>query len=139
MTGDKRLLALADDLGARLLPVFDSPTGLPYKNVNLKTGKTSNAVSNPAETGTLIIEFGTLSKLTGKPVYYEKAKRACRNVQTQVADRTCRDEHQRRNRAMDKYEQPPLRRDRFILRVSTQMLDPLRRQRLSVYVGGFDK
>src|SRR5207237_3892623 len=26
--------------------------------------------------GTLLIEFGTLSKLTGKPVYYEKAKRA---------------------------------------------------------------
>jgi mannosidase alpha-like ER degradation enhancer 2 len=33
-------------------------------------------VTNPAETGTLIIEFGTLSKLTGNPVYYEKAKRA---------------------------------------------------------------
>ncbi len=76
MTGDKRLLNLADDLGKRLLPVFDSPTGLPYKNVNLKTGKTSGAISNPAETGTLLIEFGTLSKLTGKPVYYEKAKRA---------------------------------------------------------------
>lgn len=76
MTGDKKLLALADDLGTRLLPVFDSPTGLPYKNVNLKTGKTSGAVSNPAETGTLLIEFGTLSKLTGKPIYYEKAKRA---------------------------------------------------------------
>lgn len=76
MTGDKRLLALADDLGRRLLPVFDSPTGLPYKNVNLRTGKTSGAVSNPAETGTLLIEFGTLAKLTRKPVYYEKAKRA---------------------------------------------------------------
>lgn len=76
MTGDKRLLALADDLGRRLLPVFDSPTGLPYKNVNLRTGKTSGAVSNPAETGTLLIEFGTLAKLTGKPVYYDKAKRA---------------------------------------------------------------
>ena len=76
MTGDKKLLALADDLGTRLLPVFDSPTGLPYKNVNLKTGKASGTVSNPAETGTLLIEFGTLSKLTGKPVYYEKAKRA---------------------------------------------------------------
>lgn len=75
-TGDKKLLALADDLGTRLLPVFDSPTGLPYKNVNLKTGKTANPVSNPAETGTLIIELGTLSKLTGKPIYYEKAKRA---------------------------------------------------------------
>ncbi len=76
MTDDKRLLDLADDLGRRLLPVFDSPTGLPYKNVNLKTGKTAGPVSNPAETGTLLIEFGTLSKLTGKQVYYEKAKRA---------------------------------------------------------------
>ncbi|MEQ1922305.1 MAG: glycoside hydrolase family 47 protein [Pyrinomonadaceae bacterium] len=76
MTEDKRLLALADDLGTRLLPVFNSPTGLPYKNVNLKTGKASGEISNPAETGTLIIEFGTLSKLTGKPIYYEKAKRA---------------------------------------------------------------
>ncbi len=76
MTGDKRLLALADDLGRRLLPVFDSPTGLPYKNVNLRTGKTSGAVSNPAETGTLLIEFGTLAKLTGKQIYYDKAKRA---------------------------------------------------------------
>lgn len=76
MTDDKRLLTLADDLGTRLLPVFNSPTGLPYKNVNLKTGKTSGEISNPAETGTLLIEFGTLSKLTGKPIYYDKAKRA---------------------------------------------------------------
>ncbi|MEP7214318.1 MAG: glycoside hydrolase family 47 protein [Acidobacteriota bacterium] len=76
ITGDKRLLNLADDLGTRLLPVFDSPTGLPYKFVNLKTGKVREANTNPAETGTLLIEFGTLSKLTGKPVYYDKAKRA---------------------------------------------------------------
>ncbi len=76
ITGDKKLLALADDLGTRLLPVFDSPTGLPYKNVNLRTGKTDGVISNPAETGTLLIEFGTLAKLTGKPVFYDKAKRA---------------------------------------------------------------
>src|SRR5690349_1646296 len=76
LTGDKRLLNLADDLGNRLLPVFNSPTGMPYRYVNLKTGKVSKPISNPAETGTLIIEFGTLSKLTGKPIYYEKAKRA---------------------------------------------------------------
>ncbi len=76
MTNDKKLLALADDLGKRLLPVFDSPTGLPYKYVNLKTGKTKGEVTNPAETGTLLIEFGTLSKLTKNPVYFEKAKRA---------------------------------------------------------------
>ena len=76
LTGDKRLLELADDLGTRLLPVFDSPTGLPYTHVNLRTGAVSGKVSNPAETGTLLLEFGTLSKLTGKPAYYDKAKRA---------------------------------------------------------------
>src|SRR5512132_922849 len=76
LTGDKRLLDLAEDLGNRLLPVFNSPTGLPYRYVNLKTGKVSKPVSNHAETGTLIIEFGTLSKLTGKPIFYDKAKRA---------------------------------------------------------------
>jgi len=76
LTGDKRLLDLAEDLGNRLLPVFNSPTGMPYRYVNLKTGKVSKPISNPAETGTLLIEFGTLSKLTGKPIFYEKAKRA---------------------------------------------------------------
>lgn len=76
ITGDKRLLNLAEDLGTRLLPVFDSPTGLPYKYVNLRTGKTRGEISNPAEAGTLIIEFGTLAKLTGKPIFYDKAKRA---------------------------------------------------------------
>src|SRR5205809_5533596 len=76
LTGDKRLLNLAEDLGNRLLPAFNSPTGLPYVYVNLRTGQTRDAVTNPAETGTLLLEFGTLSKLTGKPVFYEKAKRA---------------------------------------------------------------
>lgn len=76
MTGDKQLLDLADDLGTRLLPAFDSPTGLPYVYVNLRTGKVRGTETNPAETGTLLVEFGTLSRLTGKEVYYEKAKRA---------------------------------------------------------------
>ena len=76
LTGDKRLLKLAEDLGDRLLPVFNSPTGLPYVYVNLRTGQTRDTVTNPAETGTLLLEFGTLSKLTGRPVFYEKAKRA---------------------------------------------------------------
>jgi len=76
LTGDKRLLNLAEDLGNRLLPVFESPTGLPYRYVNLKTGKVRGNVTNPAEAGTLLIEFGTLSKLVRKPVFYDKAKRA---------------------------------------------------------------
>jgi hypothetical protein len=76
LTGDKRLLSLAEDLGNRLLPVFNSPTGLPYVYVNLRSGQTRDPVTNPAETGTLLLEFGTLSKLTANPVYYDRAKRA---------------------------------------------------------------
>src|SRR5947209_6821520 len=76
LTGDKRLLSLAEDLGSRLLPIFNSPTGLPYVYVNLRTGQTRDSVTNPAETGMLLLELCTLSKLTGRPVFYEKAKRA---------------------------------------------------------------
>lgn len=76
ISGDSRLLALAEDLGKRLLPAFNSPTGMPYMFVNLQTGEVKGDVSNPAEIGTLLIEFGTLSKLTGNPIYFEKAKRA---------------------------------------------------------------
>lgn len=76
LTGDQRLLALAADLGRRLLPSFNSPTGLPYVYVNLHTGQVRDPKTNPAETGTLLLEFGTLSKLTGDPVFYDKAKRA---------------------------------------------------------------
>ena len=64
MTGDKRLLELAEDLANRLAPAFQSKTGMPYQYVNLKTGKVRGAHSNPAEIGTLYLEFGTLDRLT---------------------------------------------------------------------------
>jgi hypothetical protein len=76
LTGDRRLLALAEDLGTRLLPVFNSPTGIPYMFINLKTGQVRQPVTNPAEAGTLLVEFGTLARLTGKTIFYEKPKRA---------------------------------------------------------------
>jgi mannosidase alpha-like ER degradation enhancer 2 len=76
MDGDPRFLSLARDLGTRLLPAFGSPTGMPYRYVNLRTGVVSGPVSNPAEIGTLMLEFGTLSKLTGEARYYDAAKRA---------------------------------------------------------------
>ena len=76
LTGDKRLLELADDLGRRMLPMFDSPTGMPYEYVNLHTGKVRGKESNPAEIGSLLIEYGMLAKHTGKQEYYDKPKRA---------------------------------------------------------------
>src|SRR5579864_8745603 len=76
MTGDPRLLRLAEDLGTRLLPAFDSPTGMPYTFVNLRTGATRGPRSNPAEIGTLLLELGTLARATGRQVFYDRAKRA---------------------------------------------------------------
>jgi mannosidase alpha-like ER degradation enhancer 2 len=76
LTHDRRLLRLAEDLGTRLLPAFESKTGIPYRFVNLRNGAVRGEVTNPAEAGTLLIEFGALSKLTRNPVFYDKAKRA---------------------------------------------------------------
>ena len=76
MDGDPRFLALAKDLGDRLMPIYDSPTGIPFRYVHLQTGAIRDSVNNPAEIGTALLEYGTLSKLTGNPEYYDKAKQA---------------------------------------------------------------
>lgn len=86
LTGDERLLYLAEDLGKRFLPAFSSPTGMPYRFVNLSTGRISGEVSNPAEIGTLIIEFGILSRHTENPLYYDLAKRAIHELYQRRSD-----------------------------------------------------
>jgi len=76
LDGDHRFLELAEDLGRRLLPEFNSATGMPYRFVNLKTGAIRDSLNNPAEIGTSLLEFGTLSKLTGNPIFFQKSKNA---------------------------------------------------------------
>jgi mannosidase alpha-like ER degradation enhancer 1 len=72
------LLALAVDLADRLLPAFDSPTGIPYPRINLRTGLVLGETSETcaAGAGSLVLEFGTLSRLTGDPTYEHVAKTA---------------------------------------------------------------
>jgi mannosidase alpha-like ER degradation enhancer 2 len=48
--------------------------------VNLATGAKLEPVNNPAEVGTLLLELGTLSRLTGDPRYYEAAMGGVRAV-----------------------------------------------------------
>jgi ER degradation enhancer, mannosidase alpha-like 2 len=86
LAGDERLLALAKDLGDRLIPAFKTPTGFPYVEVNLKTGAVRGTKTNPAEIGTLLVEFGTLSKLTGDAKYYNYAKNAFLNLYESRSD-----------------------------------------------------
>jgi len=78
--GDKKFLTLARDLGNRLMPAFNTPTGIPYRYVHLQTGKTRDGINNPAEVGTLMMEFGKLSKLTNDNKYYNAAKKGMMEV-----------------------------------------------------------
>ena len=76
MSGNPKVLAKTVDFADRLLPAFNTPTGIPTYNVNLRTGKTSGDTVNVAEAGTNILELGILSYYTKDPKYYAVGKRA---------------------------------------------------------------
>ncbi|XP_018018323.1 ER degradation-enhancing alpha-mannosidase-like protein 3 isoform X2 [Hyalella azteca] len=74
------LLTMAQDLGDRLLPAFNTSTGVPFPRVNLRHGMNAPELGGARDTctscaGTMILEFATLSRLTGDGVYEEKARR----------------------------------------------------------------
>ena len=97
---DGQLLRLAQDLARRILPAFQTTTGIPYPRVNLRHGvpfyanspanqnaetgqcqATHNSKAELTETcsagaGSLVLEFATLSRLTGDHRYEHLAKRA---------------------------------------------------------------
>jgi len=100
-TYDGQLLRLAFDLASRLLPAFHTATGLPYPRVNLRYGVPFYANSPPnydaehgqcdttqpsepveitetcsAGAGSLVLEFTTLSRLTGDARFERAAKQA---------------------------------------------------------------
>ncbi|KAB1202467.1 putative alpha-mannosidase I MNS5 [Morella rubra] len=77
-----QLLILAEDLGRRFLPAFDTPTGLPYAWINLKYGVVVNETTETSTSGcgSLILEMGALSRLTGNPIYESVALRALRKL-----------------------------------------------------------
>lgn len=77
------LLHMAKDLGVRLLPAFNTSSGLPYPRVNLKYGVRGPETRTGTETdtctacaGTIILEFAALSRFTGDPVFEAHARRA---------------------------------------------------------------
>ena len=73
-TGDPRLLDLAHDLATRMMPAFATPTGMPMRYVNLRTGAVRGNVSFPAEiAGGCLPEYWTLSRLTGDRRFYDAA------------------------------------------------------------------
>jgi len=82
-SGDTLYLEKAVDLADRILPAFDSSSGLPQSMVNLGTGRGIPNADFPslvstAEVATLQLELRYLSYLTGNDVYWRKAE----NVRT---------------------------------------------------------
>lgn len=77
--GDPIFLEKAQDLGNRLLPVFDTPMGLPLSSVNLQRqegvpDRDNAGLVSTAEAATLQLEFRYLSYLTDEDIYWEKAE-----------------------------------------------------------------
>jgi len=80
-TREQVLLDKARDIADVLLPAFTkSPTGAPYRFVKPSNGKVSGTSNFLAEIGTIIAEFGTLSRLVGDDRYYQAAKKAMKAV-----------------------------------------------------------
>uniref|UniRef100_A0A672ZND4 alpha-1,2-Mannosidase n=1 Tax=Sphaeramia orbicularis TaxID=375764 RepID=A0A672ZND4_9TELE len=78
---DNELLHLAHDLAVRLLPAFENTsTGIPYPRVNLKTGVPLDSINETctAGAGSLLVEFGILSRLIGDSTFEWVARRAVR-------------------------------------------------------------
>lgn len=86
-TKNPEILSKAIDFGERLLPAFNSPTGIPYHSVNLKTGQTAGNhgegkgnVVNTAQAATYLFEFGVLSYYAKDPKFYQAAKKATKAI-----------------------------------------------------------
>jgi hypothetical protein len=77
------LLNQANDLASRLLPAFETPTGIPQHVVNLRKGTKINnppRLTCPAAGGTFLLEMGLLSRLTGNATFEMKATKALQTL-----------------------------------------------------------
>ena len=81
LTKDQMFLDKAVYFADKLLPAFETPTGIPYALINPKNSFSKNyawasgSCSILSEAGSLHLEFERLSRLTGNNVYREKVKK----------------------------------------------------------------
>jgi mannosidase alpha-like ER degradation enhancer 2 len=79
---DGALLKMATALADRLMPAYETSTGIPYGTVNLVAGvpKGETSIASLAGGGSLTLEFETLSRLTGNRAYGEAALKAAKTL-----------------------------------------------------------
>jgi len=73
LTKSLALLTKALDIGDRLIHCFDSPSKVPYSDVNLKIKDPKSPIWSPdsstSEVSTMQLEFRDLSRVTKEPIY----------------------------------------------------------------------
>ncbi|XP_014616321.1 PREDICTED: mannosyl-oligosaccharide 1,2-alpha-mannosidase IA isoform X2 [Polistes canadensis] len=80
LTGDVMFRDKAAQLGERMLPAFQTDTGIPHSLINLHTGASKNygwassGCSILSEIGTMHLEFTYLSDITGNPIFKTKVE-----------------------------------------------------------------
>ncbi|KNA22379.1 hypothetical protein SOVF_034640 [Spinacia oleracea] len=79
LSNDKMFLEKAQDIADRLLPAWDTSSGIPYNIINLAHGRPHNpgwtgGDSILADSGTEQLEFIALSQRTGNPKYQQKVE-----------------------------------------------------------------
>ncbi|XP_060206090.1 mannosyl-oligosaccharide 1,2-alpha-mannosidase MNS1-like [Lycium barbarum] len=79
LSGDKLFLDKAQDIADRLLPAWNTESGIPYNIINLAHGNPHNpgwtgGDSILADSGTEQLEFIALSQRTGNPKYQQKVE-----------------------------------------------------------------
>ncbi|KAI7887575.1 glycoside hydrolase [Mucor mucedo] len=68
---EKVFVTKAVELVDKLMPAFDTPTGIPYQYINFTTGEPIRGASAClAEIGTIQLEFTRLSEITGNWKYH---------------------------------------------------------------------
>ncbi len=86
ISGNAKVLDKARDFADRMLPAFNTQTGIPTYWVNLKTGETKGDTVNVAEAASYTFEMGILSYYTKDPTYYQAAKKATMAVFNRRSD-----------------------------------------------------
>ncbi|KAF6155642.1 hypothetical protein GIB67_034737 [Kingdonia uniflora] len=91
LSGDKVFLEKARDIADRLLPAWDTPSGIPYNRINLANGNPHNpgwtgGDSILADSGTEQLEFIALSQRTGDPKYQQKAEKVITEIRKSFPD-----------------------------------------------------
>ncbi len=76
LSGNDLVLEKARDFADRMLPAFNTKTGIPTYWVNLKTGAVKGDTVNVAEAASYTFEMGILSYYTKDPKYYQAGKKA---------------------------------------------------------------